>query len=214
MTAKKQNSIISLSDYRKKKLTKQKTKESVLEKKEQSFKNETQSMGKIFYMSNYLKTKKIPELKELKKEENKSFVPSSKESAPANNIIILDEYRKRKNTERIWKKEFPKEALSVAGMAFLFLFTFNLAISIQSNSPSKAFSPAGGLIARGENTPYSQEKLEEGSKSNNSFRQIASSKEKKPVSLSHKKWVQKIKQLDRKKVILGKKSSSSDYTGF
>ena len=209
MTAKKQNSIISLSDYRKKKLKELKEK-NLLDKKESSTKSNPQEMGQIFYMSNYLKRKNIPQIKELKKEQDKSFFPDSNKEIEPNNIIILDQYRKEKNKERVWKKEFPQEALSVAGMAFLFLFTFNLAVSLKSNSPSKAFEPSGS-IARGENIIKQRETL----KPKPSFsRTIASPKKYKQSLFSHKKWAQKINTLDREDIILGKKSSSSKYTGF
>ena len=214
MTNKKDNSTISLLDYRKKKAGKQTTKPSA------DSPSKKQSKSQIVYMSNYLKTKKIPDLKELKEKQDKNFFLTEIKKEDSN-LIILDQYRKEKNRKRVWKKQvqfYTKEALSVSGMAFLFLFTFNLAVSIKSNSPSGTFKADSQKIVRGENLKENLgENLEEslGLSSPNRPRPIANVKQKdKALLLSHKNWVKKIKQIDREKIILGKKPSSSDYTGF
>ena len=203
MTHKKDNSIISFLDYQKKKLKKQQIKKTASSDADNSDRS-----AQIFYMSNYLKTKKIPDLKALKKEQDKTFFPETKKEAEKSNIIILDQYRKEKHQKRIWKKQiqfYTKEALSVSGMAFLFLFTFNLAVSLQSQSPAKDFKTAHQI----ETEPNNQELAEKNQ------RGIANlSKKNKIQSLSYKKQIQKMKQLKRENVILGKKSSSSNYTGF
>lgn len=192
----------------------QKTKKALLDKSENPNKTSSNTSAKIFYMSSYLKTKKIPELKELQKEQDESFFLSLNKNTKTNNIIILDQYRKEKNRKRVWKKEFPKEALNVAGLAFLFLFTFNVAVSLQSNFPSQTFNFTG-LAAKEENTQHnSGQRLKEdlGLESDNSIRQTA--KEKRKQEFSYKHWTQKINQLDRKNLIFGKKPSSSEYFGF
>ena len=208
MTNKKDNSIISLLDYKKKKAEKQTS-----SKPEDSPKIQAQTKAPIVYMSNYLKNKKIPDLKYLQGKQNESvFSIETKEES--NNLIILDQYRKEKNKKRIWKKQvqfYTKEALSVSGLAFLFLFTFNLAVSIQSNTPSQASRASAPKtnIVRGES--YT-EKTEQPSRI---YRKIAHAKAKdEALPRSHKDWGRKIQQMDREKVILGRKPSSSDYTGF
>ena len=209
MKTEKDNSLISLSDYRKQKGQKRRATTSN-ETKPSSKESFPLQENKIFYMSNYLKTKEIPDLKDLhqQKNQNRKFSPKTKQGEK-NNLIILDQYRKEKHNKKIWKKQFQfytKEALSVSGLAFLFLFTFNLAVSIQSHSPSGNFKTANPSVARAETL---KEKP-----SFKTSRGVANVKENKKPPLSHKKWTQKIKHIDRKDVILGKKASSSDYTGF
>ena len=221
MTDKKNNSIISMEGYKKSQEAK---KESLLpggKPKEDSEKPQAESLqprdhskktAKIIYMSSYLKTKKIPDLKDLK-EEPKESVPAETEKEP-DNIIILDQYRKEKWERRDWKKQteiYTKEALSVAGMAFLFLFTFNVALSIKPNSPANTESSS--LIAENFQEEGLQEMNESFVETGERPREIAKIKEQKTSDLSHKKWIEKIKRTPRNRVVLGK-PMSSDYTGL
>ncbi|MCY4321472.1 MAG: hypothetical protein OXC37_03585 [Bdellovibrionaceae bacterium] len=182
--AKKNISVISLSNYKKNKSNKAVSKKQK-NNTDSSIKQQKSNKSKIFYMSHYLKTKKTPTLKktfyQITKQENKNIVP-------------LDKYRSEKKNKSSWRK-YTIEALSVSGMTFLFLFTFNVASSFFYDSSSKIF-------------------VNKSSKKS-SFREIAREKPKdKTDLLSQKEWIKKIRQLKRENVILGRKANSSDYIGF
>ena len=213
MTDKKNNSIISMEGYKKSQEKESlqaggKSKEDLEKPQAESLQptNKPKKTAKIIYMSSYLKTKKIPELKDLKEEPKESVRPET-EKEP-NNIIILDQYRKEKWKRRDWKKQietYTKEAVSVAGMAFLFLFTFNVALSIKPSTESSS------LIAENIQEEGLQEINESFFEAGERPRRIAN--EQKISDLSHKEWIKKVKQLPRNRVGLGK-PSSSDYTGL
>ena len=216
MTDKQDDSVISLLDYRKKKSEKQASPKEADKTKE---KTNSKTKSQIVYMSNYLKTKKIPELKDTQKQNpEKTAFPTAKPEE-INNLIILDQYRKEKHKQRVWKKQalfYTKEALNVSGMAFLFLLTFNLAVSIRStDSPSTTFKTANSTIVRGESIKEnSEEKLKEslGLKFGGSRKTANVTETNKALPISHKQWVQKMKNTEN--IILGKKPASSDYIGF
>ncbi|MCZ0932007.1 MAG: hypothetical protein OXJ52_02525, partial [Oligoflexia bacterium] len=153
MTDKKDNSVISLLDYREKKRKKLSSTKAKLEPSKEKSLSKTESQ--IFYMSNYLKKKEIPELKDIQKQNLKRADSPQNKPEETNNLIILDQYRKEKHKQRVWKKQalfYTKEALNVSSMAFLFLLTFNLAVSIQSNNKalSAPFKTANPSVVRGE----------------------------------------------------------------
>ena len=207
MKQKENNSIISLLEYKKEKTLLEKSKKASFTKTNSSLKDSSDfKENKIFYMSNYLKSKKIPDLKNLQEQKNPTEPPlyKSKEEK-LNNLIILDDYRKKKR--RIWKKQYTQEALSVSGLAFLFLFIFNLTVSIPSNSPVESFNTGHPALAREDTTKENAPtKISRG---------IAREKNtKKNPALTNEHWLKNLKETKKENVILGKKPNSSDYTGF
>lgn len=174
-----------------------------------SIKKKQKSHSQIIYMSNYLKSKKIPDLNIAKP------APIKKEQVKKDNLIILDQYRREKEEKRVWKKQFQfytKEALSVSGMTFLFMFMFNLMSSIPSN-----YQP--GLVSRTQTTVASGsfesgENLKESLGLETDSSRKTASQTNKIMLNSHKKWTKKLKNLNKKNIIFGEKPLSSDYKGF
>ena len=211
---KKNSSIISLQDYKKQKAKARKKTQKVAGDKYEndSIKEDgnTQNNSQIFYMSNYLKSKKIPDLKEIQNQKPSSIKEKQEKK---DNLIILDQYRKEKQEKRVWKKQFQfytKEALSVSGMAFLFLLMFNL----MSHIPSTP-----GLLNPGQTTIASK-KVDSGESLKESLglgyegSRKTASQTNKDLLPTYKKWTQKLKKTNKENIIFGKKPLSSDYTGF
>ena len=212
MKKNKISSIISLQDYKKQKAKAMEKYKKVSKeiKSNNSPKKNQNSQTQIFYMSNYLKLKKIPDLKNIQKS-----TPIKEEPVKKDNLISLDQYRKEKQEKKVWKKEFQfytKEALSVSGMTFLFLFMFNLMSSIPSNYQPGLVSGEQTIVARGNRE--SGERLKESLGLETEGSRKTASQTNKNLLKSHREWTKKLKSTNKKNIIFGEKPISSDYKGF
>ena len=127
----------------------------------------------------------------------------------------MDQYRKEKQEKKVWKKEFQfytKEALSVSGMTFLFLFMFNLMSSIPSNYQPGLVSGEQTIVARGNRE--SGERLKESLGLETEGSRKTASQTNKNLLKSHREWTKKLKSKNKENIIFGEKPLSSDYKGF
>lgn len=228
MSKQKKNNVISLWAYRKKKQKQvaRKAKKAASDKNDffieeknntDTFK-EAPKTAHIYYMHNYLKTKKLPPSEEEKNDlqigkheiqERKNTIdlstyrpmnkkPSNQKQNFVSKLISIENYRQLKNKKAIspYYSKYAKEAVSFAAIALMMLFALNV------------FFPDKGLFDLKKGQPQYAQNTEADSTSFQADRKIASPN--KPL----KKEIRKDKRPENQQAFFGEKPDSSDYTGF